>query len=114
MDIVETNIVQQKYIEIKKKIFINTNEIIKYISNLEKNIENVQNCNSVLHKLKENGVHVEDAFKPLDEQIKNMELEKNKYINKFSDFNDTLNTLKIEIKNKYDTPDKFGKLSFNK
>lgn len=96
---------------LKKEINITIGNICNLFTNVQKSKEHIATCRNVLNKLHKNGVHVENAFQPLDEQYHGIENQEKEYLEKIINIRDELTNIKNDIERIYNNNNNFGKLT---
>lgn len=98
-------------LELKKEINITIGKICNLFKNVQKSKEHISTCRNVLNKLHVNGVHVENAFQPLDEQYHGIENQEKEYLQKIYNIKNELVEIKNNIEKTYNNDTNFGKLT---
>lgn len=97
--------------QLKKEINNSIGKICNLFNNVQKSKEHIATCRNVLNQLHKNGVHVENAFKPLDEQYHGIEKQETEYLTRLCNINQELDNLKNEIEQAHNNTNNFGKLT---
>ena len=97
--------------ELKKEINFTIGKICNLFKNVQKSKEHIATCRNVLNKLHNNGVHVENAFKPLDDQYHGIENQEKEYLQKIINIKNELIDIKNKIEKTYNNDTNFGKLT---